>query len=151
MTSAPNVHATAIVLGTRGFLFVGPSGGGKTSTALSCLASAGARGLFGSLIADDQVFVTTVNGRVLATRPASISGLAEVRGSGIVEVASERSAVLDYAILPLREPITERLAPEGEAYRLPDGGSLPLYRLPLLAGLCPFDSLRLVLPRNRAF
>ncbi|MDQ0318251.1 serine kinase of HPr protein (carbohydrate metabolism regulator) [Pararhizobium capsulatum DSM 1112] len=146
-----NVHATAIVLGTHGFLFVGPSGSGKSSIALACLAAANAQGLFATLIADDQVLISTMNGRVIANRPASIAGLAEIRGSGIVAVDSVEAAVIDYTVLPLQGPIAERLPQKEEVYTLPDGNSLPLYRLPLLPGLRPFDILRLVLPRNVVF
>ena len=77
---AVNVHATAAVIGTSGFLFVGPSGSGKTMLALSCVAAARHCGLFAALVSDDQVLMSMHNGRAIARRPASIAGLAEIRG-----------------------------------------------------------------------
>lgn len=143
-----NIHATAIVIESRGLLFIGPSGSGKSSTALSCLIAARDLGLFAALVADDQVFVSTVNGRVIARRPDSIAGLAELRGAGIVPVPSLPSAVIDCAILPVTPPFTERIPPEKESHVLPDSSSLPLLRLPLMAGLRPFDALRLLLAKT---
>lgn len=102
-----NIHATAIVIRSRGLLFIGPSASGKSSVALSCLMAARDHGLFAALIADDQVFVSTVNGRIVARRPSSIAGFAELRGAGIVAVASLPSAVLDCAILPVQPPFGE--------------------------------------------
>ena len=34
-----NIHATAVVLGTRGILFTGPSGSGKSMLAFACIAA----------------------------------------------------------------------------------------------------------------
>ncbi|KQV35863.1 MULTISPECIES: HPr kinase/phosphatase C-terminal domain-containing protein [unclassified Rhizobium] len=143
-----NVHATAVVIESRCLLFIGPSGSGKSSVALACLMAARDHGLFAALVADDQVFVSTVNGRIIARRPSSIAGLAELRGAGIVPVASLQSAVLDYAILPVSPPFKERVPPETERHVLPDGNALPLLRLPLMAGLRPFDTLRLLLAKT---
>ncbi|WP_438751134.1 HPr kinase/phosphorylase [Pararhizobium sp. O133] len=153
MTTGPavNLHATAVVLGTSGFLFVGPSGAGKTAAALSCMATAQAIGLFSALVSDDQVFISTENGRVIARRPASITGLAEVRGAGIVTVETIAVAVMDFAILPVKSPFEPRLPPENERFDLPSGDFLPLLRLPLIEGMNSFDNLRRLLPLNARF
>ncbi len=81
--AARNVHGTAIVVGKRGLIFLGPPGAGKSELAFACLAHARSHGSFAALIADDQVFISTENGQTIATRPASIEGLLELRGSGI--------------------------------------------------------------------
>ena len=152
MTSAAvNVHATAAVIGTCGFLFVGPSGSGKTMTALSCLAAARHCGLFAALVSDDQVLISMHNGRAIARRPASIAGLAEIRGSGIISVETIPAAVIDFAILPVKSPLEPRMAPENERFSLPSGDFLPLYRLPVAEGLNYFAILRLILPQNADF
>ena len=101
MTTPANVHGTAIVIGTRGFLFIGPSGTGKSAVALHCIGEARARGLFAALVSDDQVFVSETNGRLIARAPESIAGLAEVRGAGIVAVKTIEAAVLIRAIRPM--------------------------------------------------
>jgi serine kinase of HPr protein (carbohydrate metabolism regulator) len=135
-----NVHGTAIVVGTVGYLFVGPSGAGKTSAALACLASAARRGWNAALVADDRVLLHPVNGRLVARAPASIAGLAELRGIGPVPVKSVAAAVLSFAVRPVLPPFGERVAPEAETYA--EGPVLlPLLRLPLLPGVDPLDVL----------
>ena len=90
----PNIHATAIVIGTTGILFVGPSGAGKSSAALQCIYEARMRGLSAALVSDDQVLVSEEDGRLIARAPASIAGLIEVRGAGIVRMETVGEAVL---------------------------------------------------------
>lgn len=126
---ANNVHGTAIVLGKRGLIFLGPPGAGKSELAFACLAAARSQGVFAALVADDQVFISMENGQTIATRPASIAGLMELRGSGIVTLESVERAALHLAIRvidPLRD---ERLPPAGERTDLGGLADLPLIRL----------------------
>lgn len=124
-----NVHGTAVVVGTTGLLFVGPSGAGKSSVAHACLRDAGGRGLFARLIADDQVFVSSVGGAVMARRPDNIRGQLELRGSGIVTVPSLPMALLHHAVM-VGDPATlERLPPEEESLEILPQVLLPLIRL----------------------
>lgn len=78
MSETLNIYATAVALGGAGVLLRGPSGAGKSDLALR-LIDAG-----GLLIADDRVDLTVTEGRLLASPPASIAGLLEVRGLGIL-------------------------------------------------------------------
>jgi serine kinase of HPr protein (carbohydrate metabolism regulator) len=126
-----NLHATAIVVEDTGILFVGPSGSGKSELAFSFLVEAQRCGLSHALVADDQIFVSIRDGRVIAERPETISGLIELRGSGIVSVTSVASAILHYAITPVLSLESPRLPPEDEVFPLPCGGQLPLLRIPL--------------------
>ena len=64
MTAAPNVHGTAIVIGTTGLLFLGPSGTGKSAVALHCIGQARAQGVFAALVSDDQVLLGDAGGRL---------------------------------------------------------------------------------------
>ncbi|AOF88543.1 serine kinase [Sinorhizobium sp. RAC02] len=146
MTTGSNVHGTAIVIGTRGYLFVGPSGAGKSAIALHCIAEARARGLFAALVSDDQVLVSEMDGRLVARAPASIAGLAEVRGAGIVKMEAIESAVLERAIRPIEPPFSERLPPEGETVEVLPSLSLPLTRLPLFPGCSAFSTLTIIHP-----
>ncbi len=148
MTTAAtlNIHGTAIVIGTTGLLFVGPSGAGKSAAALHCIHEARARGLPAALVSDDQVLVSDEDGQLVARAPASIAGLAEVRGAGIVKVEAVERAILHRAIRPIAPPIAERMPPEGETFEVLPGRFLPLTRLPLLAGCTAFSILATLHP-----
>ncbi|MGN6549135.1 MAG: HPr kinase/phosphorylase [Pararhizobium sp.] len=127
--AGPNVHATAIVAGTRGLLFVGEPGSGKSSTAFACLAEARARGDFAALVADDQVFLDVLNGVAVATAPPAIAGKLELRGGGIVAVPHLSSAVMHLAVRLGDGRGAERLPPEGGRYAVQGRFSLPMVSL----------------------
>ncbi|OWW01037.1 serine/threonine protein kinase [Rhizobium sp. R72] len=130
MTAAPsNIHATAIVVGSTGLLFMGPSGWGKSMLAFACIAEAQRMGMSAILVADDQVLVSTQAGAVMATCPAPIAGLIELRGTGIVQVPHVASAVMHYAILPGSVSGEKRLPPEDERMTIVDDIDLPVIRL----------------------
>ena len=81
-----HMHATCVALAGGAVLLRGPSGAGKSDLALR-LIEGGAR-----LVADDQVLLAAENGRVIARAPAPIAGQLEVRGLGIVPVATAADA-----------------------------------------------------------
>jgi serine kinase of HPr protein (carbohydrate metabolism regulator) len=145
-SAALNVHGTAIVIGTTGLLFVGPSGAGKSAVALHCIGEARARGLFAALVSDDQVLVSVADGRLVARAPASIAGLIEVRGAGIVTMETVEAAALHRAIRPIEPPFAERLPPDGETVEVLPSLFLPLTRLPLFAGCTAFTTLAALHP-----
>ena len=126
-----NLHATAIVVDETGILFVGPSGSGKSELAFSFLIEAQRCGLNHALVADDQIFISIRDGQIIAERPQTISGLIELRGSGIITMTSVAATALHYAVTPALSPESPRLPPEGEIFSLPCGGQLPLLRIPL--------------------
>ena len=146
MTGAANVHGTAIVIGTTGLLFLGPSGAGKSAAALQCIHEARGRGLSAGLVSDDQVLIREEEGRLMARAPASIAGLIEVRGAGIVRMETVGEAVLHRAVRPIAPPFAERLPPDGETAEILPGRFLPLTRLPLLAGCTAFSVLATLHP-----
>ena len=130
MTGEPiNIHATTIVIGTTGLMFVGDSGSGKSTMAFACLSAARRNGQFAALVADDRTLISQFGRHVLAEQPSSISGLFELRGSGIASVQHVTASVIHYAVLPIRSADTQRLPPAGEIYSLPGGGWLPLLRV----------------------
>lgn len=124
-----NVHATAIVLGSRGILITGPSGSGKSSLAFTLLAQARNQGAYAALIADDQVLLSRQQDNIIARRPASIAGLIEIRGSGIVKVASIEEAPLHLAVKVIALSTAERLPQEDETLDLGVAGCMPLVRI----------------------
>jgi HPr kinase/phosphorylase len=74
------LHATAVAIDGRAVLLRGPSGAGKSDLALR-LIDDGAR-----LVADDQSALSRRGEVLLVRAPATIAGLFEVRGLGIVRV-----------------------------------------------------------------
>jgi len=146
MSTAANVHGTAIVIGTTGLLLTGRSGSGKSAVALHCLEQARLRGLFSALVSDDQVLVSAEGGRIVARAPESIAGLAELRGAGILPVPAIEAAVLHRAVTLLVPPVAERLPPEGETVEILPELRLPLTRLPLFPGCCAFCALAAIHP-----
>ena len=147
-TPRVNIHGTAMVLGTTGFLVIGPSGSGKSALALACISEVKRRGRFAALVADDRVDLTLENDRIVARCPPAIRGLIEIRGSGIAKVEILPACVLDWAILPVRAPFDPRLPPEQEELQLEVGRSLPVLRLPVETLLSPVDALTALLPEN---
>ena len=75
-----NIHASCVAFRGQGVLLLGPSGAGKSDLALR-LIDEGAK-----LVADDRAILFTVQGALHARAPASIKGLLEIRGLGIVEL-----------------------------------------------------------------
>jgi hypothetical protein len=73
--AVPTIHATAIAVGGKGVLLLGPPGSGKSDLALR-LIDRGA-----TLIADDRVHIAP-DGTLHP--PHALAGLIEVRGLGIL-------------------------------------------------------------------
>jgi serine kinase of HPr protein (carbohydrate metabolism regulator) len=121
-------HGTAIVVGETGLLFTGPAGSGKTSLALQTLFSARLAGHSAALVSDDQVFLDAVNGNVMGYCPESISGMIELRGSGIGRVASVPEARMHFAIRLIEVHSDNRIPEENQRWKA--GGSI---ELPLIA------------------
>ena len=119
-------HGTAIAVGDTGLLFVGPAGSGKSSLALQTLFSARLAGHFAALVSDDQVFLEVVNGEVHASSPPSISGMIELRGSGIGRVKSVSDARLDHAVRLVDVHSDNRIPEENQYWRAEGGIALPM-------------------------
>lgn len=107
-------------------LLRGPSGGGKSDVAVR-LIDDGAL-----LVADDQVQVRAEDGRLMATAPAPLAGLIEVRGVGILPVPTAETAEIRLVVDLVAAQDVERL-PEPETVTLMDRS------VPHLA-LSPFDA-----------
>lgn len=109
------LHATSVAIGGWAVLIEGPSGSGKSDLALRLID----RGAV--LIADDQTGVSAEPDGLYACAPATIAGLLEVRGVGIMTVPYVGRAKVALAVLigaPERMPDTaeERVI---DGYRVP--------------------------------
>ena len=80
--SSETLHASTVALDGRAVLISGPSGAGKSDLALRLID----RGF--SLVSDDQTILRKDGGRLLAAAPPAIHGKLEIRGIGIVEMAT---------------------------------------------------------------
>lgn len=81
-TGSPDiVHATCVDIEGTGILISGSTGTGKSALALQLMAF-GAR-----LVADDCTELFLRDGSLMARCPASISGLVEARGVGLLKAA----------------------------------------------------------------
>ncbi|WDZ76584.1 HPr kinase/phosphorylase [Ensifer adhaerens] len=150
-TTRANVHGTAIVLGTRGFLITGPSGSGKSRLALACIAAARQAGHFAALVADDRVDLSLEQDRIVARCPPSIHGLIEIRGAGIGKIETVPAAVMDWALLPVSPPFDPRLPPENETLPLPFGRVLPIVRVPVEEGVLALNILHALIAEKIGF
>ncbi len=120
-------HAGVVLVGERGVLIRGASGSGKSSLLLSLIDSDPERN---SLVADDRVTITAVNGRVVATAPSEIAGLLEIRGQGIVCRPHVSPVVVDM-VVDLAAAETCPRMPEPRHERVDVAGiSLPRLMLP---------------------
>jgi serine kinase of HPr protein (carbohydrate metabolism regulator) len=115
------VHATTVAIDGKGVLLRGPAGAGKSDLALR-LIEGGAL-----LVADDQTQVSLEEGRLVARSPASIRGLIEVRGIGLVRVAVADSVPLALVVDLVSREKVERLPRPATCEIL--GNKLPHRRL----------------------
>ncbi len=120
------MHGTSVLISGAGVLLRGRSGAGKSDLALR-LIDCGA-----VLIADDRVEVRMDQGRVVASAPAILAGLLEVRGVGILRLPFAPMAEL-HLVVDLVEPGAVDRLPEPEWAIVLEG------RLSRLA-LAPFEA-----------
>jgi serine kinase of HPr protein (carbohydrate metabolism regulator) len=120
------IHATAVALDNLGVLLLGPSGAGKSDLALRLIDQGAA------LVADDQVEIWQEGGQAFAAPPATIAGLIEARGVGLIRLPYLAKAPLFLAVELVDARQVERLPEAG----LWTGGGISLPRL----CLTPFES-----------
>ncbi|MGH6762180.1 MAG: HPr kinase/phosphorylase [Phyllobacterium sp.] len=107
------LHATALVVGDRGALLLGPSGSGKSAIASSLVDRAGWAGRFAALVSDDQCLIHRAGGRLLCSAPETLKGGIEIRGAGLFALPNEPSAVIH---------LVARLVEPGHSLRYPGEG-----------------------------
>jgi len=117
------VHGTCVAVENIGCLLLGPSGSGKSDLALRLVMDQHAR-----LVADDQVSLELRTNRLVASPPANLAGLIEVRGLGIVRMAHRSRATLGLAVVLVAPSEVERMPVNEEGIEY-FGVALPLLRL----------------------
>jgi serine kinase of HPr protein (carbohydrate metabolism regulator) len=122
------IHASAVLVGPRAVLIRGPSGSGKSRLALDLIAAASGSMRFARLVGDDRVHLKTAGGRLLVAPAASLAGLIELRGTGILTLPYEACAVVGL-VIDLNAVDAERL-PQTETMTL-EGVTLPRLAVPL--------------------
>jgi serine kinase of HPr protein (carbohydrate metabolism regulator) len=143
----PILHATGIVIGTTGIAVTGPSGSGKSMTALNLLASARRAGLFARLVADDWLLLEhSVQGAVIMRAPPQIAGRMELRGTAIATMHHMDAAVLHLVLAPGEPQGEDRIPPEAETLEIMQGVRLPVVRLLYRAQGNPLATLEVIRP-----
>jgi serine kinase of HPr protein (carbohydrate metabolism regulator) len=126
-----SLHATCIALDGLGILLLGPPGSGKSSLALQMIdmpgLGSGSHLLSTRLVADDQVLLERRGGDIIASAPASLAGLLEVRGLGLVKVEAMASTPLKLVVELATPAATERMP--GHRFTELLGVGLPLIGL----------------------
>ena len=118
------LHASCVVVREAGVLIRGPSGSGKSSLAWDLIYEAERLGRFARLVGDDRVRVSNRNGRLVATAVPAIAGKLEARGSGVLTMPYENSAIVRMVIDCLSEHPPRLPAPSERTMSL-CGVSLP--------------------------
>tara|TARA_R110002051_G_scaffold20631_3_gene55969 strand:- start:5349 stop:5783 length:435 start_codon:yes stop_codon:yes gene_type:complete len=113
------LHAACVGFPDAAVLILGESGAGKSALALTLMAY-GAQ-----LVADDRVVLRVENSQIVASAPATISGLIEARGVGILNAEFLISAPLSL-IVDLDEMEQDRLPTQ--RHMTVAGHDLPLLR-----------------------
>lgn len=126
--SSETVHASAVAIHGRAVLIGGRSGQGKSDLALRLIDRGAA------LVSDDYTTVRRVGGRLVASAPATIAGRIEVRGIGLLDMASETDAPV--ALFVDLDAQIERLPEPGET-RMLAGIAIPVVRLSALEASAP--------------
>ena len=120
MSGAIAHQATCVAIGGRGVLIEGPPGAGKSSLALALID----RGAV--LVGDDGVLLSPRDGRLYANPHPNIAGLLEVRGVGLVTMAT--ASDVPVALVLALDPIADRHVGTAET-ALRAGVCVPLIRL----------------------
>ena len=133
------MHGTCVLIGPRAVLLRGPSGAGKSDLAYRLIRGDGPSAM---LVADDQVALRVEEGRLMASPPAALAGLLEIRGLGLLPLPFAPQAEVALAVdLVSREDVPRMPEPR---FLDVEGVDLPLVALHAF-DLTAADRVRLAL------
>ena len=118
-----NIHTTCIAFNGRGVLIFGAPGSGNSDLALRCIANKNA-----ILVADDRTNIDIREGRIIASCPANIKGMLEVRGVGIHKMHSLEFCEIKLAVELVKSYKDMERLPEPAFYEI-GGIKIPLLKL----------------------
>lgn len=127
------IHGTCVALGESAVVLTGASGSGKSDLALRFIHQT-PKDLDPALVADDQIFVTEIDGRLIARAPDTIAGRIEIRGVGIVSVPFRPEAQIRLFVDLVRPEDVPRLQPEPLPVR-----TVRDFKVPIVA-IAPFEA-----------
>lgn len=126
---AETIHASCVMIDGGAVLLHGASGSGKSDLALRLIDRGAA------LVSDDYTLIRRADDRLVASPPANIAGMIEVRGLGVIEMPHIAEA--DVRLLVALDEPAPRL-PEDEPHtRLIAGVAIPVIALPALHASSP--------------
>ena len=133
------LHGTCVSVGGEGVLILGEPGSGKSALALRLIDEPG-YGISGvllrsELVADDQVIVIRDQDRLMASAPAALRGKLEIRGLGIVTLATPPSVPLALVVKLQDRSAIERL-PDPATFAIL-GVALPLVEIDAIQPSAP--------------
>ncbi len=110
-----NIHATTVVISGHAIVIRGKPGSGKSELALRLIDAAG----FGAgetpvratLLADDQTMLRVEDGKLVAETPATLAGMIELRGHGLLHLPHISAAPVALVV---------DLRPASEIERMPE-------------------------------
>ena len=133
------MHASAVLTGNRAVLIRGPAGSGKTRLALALIAAVGTAPIrFARLVADDRVELSALHGRLLVRPPATLAGLIEMRGVGILRLPFEAVAVVGLVVDLAAADAARMPAESAQSVEIDD---VRLPRLAVAAGADPLPAV----------
>ncbi|MDP8997909.1 MAG: HPr kinase/phosphatase C-terminal domain-containing protein [Pseudomonadota bacterium] len=131
-----SIHASCVAVGSHGILMRGASGSGKSTLCLQLIDGEGyglgRKTLRARLVADDQVELFPRKGKLVARPPASLAGLIEIRGAGILATTYKKSVILKLVVDLLPPTQVERLPDQSDQQTEIEGIKLP--RIAIAAG-----------------
>ena len=131
-----SIHASCVAVGNHGILIRGTPGSGKSTLCLQLIDAEGyglgRKTLRARLVADDQVELFPRKGKLVARPPASLAGLIEIRGAGILATTYKKSVILKLVVDLLPPTQVERLPDQSDQQTEIEGIKLP--RIAIAAG-----------------